>query len=51
MTRIRRLDPDLLWEEQTPTGHLDSSVRGFLEPLLQDALRLNASSAKRSGWE
>lgn len=39
VTRIRRLDPDLLWEDE---GKADSALGpiGLLRPLRQDALRL-----------
>ncbi len=40
VTRIRRLDPDLLWDEEEAEGRSESSVLGFLHPLRQDALRL-----------
>jgi Flp pilus assembly protein TadB len=47
VSRIRRLDPDLLWEEKG--GGSDSSVLGLLEPLLQDALRLTRALSEALG--
>ena len=40
VTRIRRLDPDLLWDGDETEARTGSSVLGFLHPLRQDALRL-----------
>jgi tight adherence protein C len=40
VTRIRRLDPDLLWDEEDTEGRSSSSLIGLLRPLRQDALRL-----------
>jgi tight adherence protein C len=38
--RIRRLDPDLLWEEQADVRGASASILGFVEPLRQDALKV-----------
>jgi len=40
VTRIRRLDPDLLWDEEATEGRNGSSVLGLLHPVREDALRL-----------
>jgi tight adherence protein C len=40
VVRIRRLDPDLLWDESEPARGARVTALGFLEPLRQDAIKL-----------
>jgi Type II secretion system (T2SS), protein F len=49
LTRIRRLDPDLLWDEEETEGGSSSNVLGVLRPLRQDALRLVTFVSERMG--
>jgi len=47
VTRIRRLDPDLLWDDGHATA--SSDILGLLRPLRQDALRLVQFLSERLG--
>jgi tight adherence protein C len=48
LTRIRRLDPDLLWDDDEHAA-ASSSTLGLLRPLRQDALRLVQFLSERLG--
>jgi len=49
VTRIRRLDPDLLWDEEDRATDSDSNVLGSLQPLRQDVLRLVTAVCESMG--
>ena len=49
VTRIRRLDPDLLWEERTPPADVSTGLLALLDPLRQDALRLSRTVSEALG--
>jgi hypothetical protein len=48
VTRIRRLDPDLLWDDEDSVG-TTSSMLTFLRPVRADALRLMQDLSERLG--
>jgi hypothetical protein len=48
VTRIRRLDPDLFWDDDENVA-APSNVLGLLRPLRQDALRLVQFLSERLG--
>ena len=48
VTRIRRLDPDLLWDDEDSVG-ITSSMLTFLRPVRADALRLMQDLSERLG--
>src|SRR5262249_29210556 len=49
ITRIRRLDPDLLRDYDLEASATHSSLSGMLQPLRQDALRLATFISERLG--
>lgn len=49
VTRIRRLDPDLLWDEADRASGAGTGLLGLLEPLRQDALRLTRTISEGLG--
>jgi hypothetical protein len=49
VTRIRRLDPDLLWDEEDPGIGSGSNVLAILQPLRQDLLRLVTVASQALG--
>ena len=49
VVRIRRLDPDLLWEETESSIDRGDGVLAFLHPLRQDALRLTKALSEALG--